>query len=157
MEIRNTRFGDIQVEEHRLLTFPKGIPGFEQLTRFTLLHDANMEPFFWLQSLDEPEIAVIVADPFLFFPEYAPLLLEEYLEILGLEDPADVTLLTIATIPEDATQITTNLAAPIAIHNENRIGVQAILDRGAYETRTPMYQQVLAYWKGGAGDAGSDT
>ena len=156
MELRNTRFGDIQVEDERLLTFPEGIPGFEELTRFALLHDENMEPFFWLQSLDQPEVAVIVVDPFLFFPDYAPLLLEEYLEILGLEDPADVSLLTITTIPDDVSKITTNLAAPIAIHNDNRIGVQAILDRGAYEARTPMYQQVTAYWKGGADDAGSD-
>jgi flagellar assembly factor FliW len=156
MMIRNTRFGDIQVEEDKLLTFPGGIPGFEHANRFTLLRDEAMEPFFWLQSLDEPEVAVIVVDPFLFFPDYAPLLIEEYLEILGLEDPGDVTLFVITTIPEDACQITANLAAPIAIHNEHRIGVQAILDRGAYEARTPMYQQVLAYWKGGAEDAGSD-
>jgi flagellar assembly factor FliW len=156
MEIRGTRFGDIQVETDKLLTFPEGIPGFDHMTRYTLLHDENMEPFFWLQSLDQPEVAVVVVDPFLFFPEYAPLILEEFLDVLGAKDPADVTLLVIAMIPEDVSQITANLAAPIVIHDEKRIGVQAILDRDAYETRTPMYRQVLEFWKGGADDAGSD-
>jgi len=156
MEIRDTRFGVVQVEKDRLLTFPEGIPGFEHLTRFALLHDEDMAPFFWLQSLDETEIAIIVVDPFLFFPDYAPVLLEEYLEVLGLDNPADVSLFVFAIIPEDVSKMSANLAAPIAIHNENRIGIQAILDRGLYEARTPMYQQVLAYWRGGADDAGID-
>ena len=157
MEIIGTRFGDIQVEADKLLDFPEGIPGLECLRQFALLHDENIAPFFWLQSVDQPEIALIVFDPFPLFPDYAPLLPEETINLLGEEaDPSDITLLSIALVPEDVTKMSCNLAAPIVVHGGKRMGVQALLERGAYQSRTPLYNKVVAHWKGGDGDAGPD-
>jgi flagellar assembly factor FliW len=156
MEIIGTRFGDIQVEHEKLLDFPEGIPGLEYLKQFALLHDENIAPFFWLQSIDQPEIALIVFDPFPLFPDYAPLLPEETVDFLGDAEPSDITLLVIALIPEDVRGMSCNLAAPLVVHSGKRKGVQALLERGAYQSRTPMYGNIVAHWKGGGGDAGTD-
>ena len=69
MHVVTKPFGSIEVDERQRLRFPCGLFGFEHLTEFVLL-DSAQPPFYWLQSLEEPEIAFVLIDPSFFRPDY---------------------------------------------------------------------------------------
>ena len=70
MEIQSTRFGRLNVDDDRVMTFPNGLLGFPSYTRFALIQTGQENYFFWLQSVDEPNLAFVVTDPSLFFKDY---------------------------------------------------------------------------------------
>src|SRR5687768_5931065 len=70
MEIETTRFGTLSVEDERIITFPNGLLGFPDHTRFALIQTGEENYFFWLQAVDEPNLAFVVTDPGIFFKDY---------------------------------------------------------------------------------------
>ena len=84
MEVRTTRFGVIEISEDRVITFPKGLLGFPEHHRYCLLQPGDDACFFWLQSLDDPELAFVVTDPTLFMQDYSVPIRAEQLSSLGL-------------------------------------------------------------------------
>ena len=66
-----TPYGEIDVDERQKVRLPWGLFGFEELREFVLL-DAAQQPFYWLQSLERPEVAFVLIDPLLFRPDYTP-------------------------------------------------------------------------------------
>ena len=70
MNVNTTRFGQVEVDQHRVLSFPKGLLGFPNANRFALIQPGDEGYFFWLQSCDVPELAFVVTDPALFVPTY---------------------------------------------------------------------------------------
>src|SRR6478609_2678770 len=70
MDIATTRFGRLEVNEERIITFPHGLLGFPQHQRFALIQTGEENYFFWLQSVDEPSLAFVVTDPSIFFKDY---------------------------------------------------------------------------------------
>ena len=57
MQVRTTRFGNVEIAEDRVIMFPNGLLGFSDYTRFCLLEPSEDACFFWLQSLDDPALA----------------------------------------------------------------------------------------------------
>jgi len=70
MDIATTRFGRLEVNEERIISFPKGLLGFPQYQRYALIQTGEENYFFWLQSVDEPTLAFVVTDPAIFFKDY---------------------------------------------------------------------------------------
>src|SRR4051812_15062898 len=70
MEIQTSRFGTLSVEDDRIMTFPNGLLGFPNRTRFALIQTGSENYFFWLQSLDDPNLAFVITDPAIFFKNY---------------------------------------------------------------------------------------
>ena len=65
MQLNTKHFGVIEIDEKEILYFPLGIPGFENVKKYTLLGMQEEEgTFFWLQGVDDPELAFVVTDPF---------------------------------------------------------------------------------------------
>ena len=59
-------FGTIDVEDDKIIEFPMGIIGFENFKKFALIYDKEQEersPISWLQSMDEPLLALPVVSP----------------------------------------------------------------------------------------------
>ena len=50
-------------------------------------------------------------------------------------------LLTTVTLNSDPKKITTNLRAPIAINNSNKLGEQIILENDKYEIKCPLIKE----------------
>lgn len=71
MEVRTSRFGTVNIADDRVITFQKGLLGFAECKRFCLLEPAEDACFFWLQSLEDPDLAFVVTDPMIFVPEYS--------------------------------------------------------------------------------------
>jgi flagellar assembly factor FliW len=130
--------GEIEYEENNIITFNKGLPGFNELKKFILLDLKQYEPFKLLQSLEDDEIALIVTSPYEFFKDYEIKLSEETIKNLKIDSPKQVNIVTTVTLNSDVKKITTNLQGPIIINTYNNLGEQIILDNSKYKVKSPL-------------------
>ncbi len=136
-------FGEIEVDERQKLSFPCGILGFETLHSFVLL-DAAEPPFYWLQSLDEPEVAFVLIDPTFFKPDYTPDIAPSDLEEIGITDPDEQLVFTIVTIPEKQELMTANLQGPIIVNKKLKLGRQSISRNPRWMVRHFILEELAA-------------
>jgi flagellar assembly factor FliW len=128
MRFQTSRFGEIEVADDRLITFPEGILGFPTFHRYALLENAKGGPFRWLQSMDDGSLAFVVADPWVFFSDYRVNARAEDLEPIKLSNVEMTGVLVIMTIRRDAGEITANLQGPLVMNAEARLGRQLVLN-----------------------------
>jgi FliW protein. len=127
MYIDTEHFGRIEIKEDDVITFPEGLPGFEELHRFTLLNTGEeLANVFWLQSIDRPEICFVVTDPFAVYNGYQVEINDDDAALLEITDPDSVLTLAIMVIPEDPRDIRVNLKAPVVINLEKKLGKQVL-------------------------------
>ena len=136
MIIETSRFGPLEVDETRLIHFPKGILGFPDQPDYALVQTAEDSGFYWLQAVTRAELAFVVCDPRLFVPDYVvPVKLEELAQI-GLSDPSGAQVFTIVNKVDNI--LTGNLQGPIVVNIETRQGRQLVLSDRRYSTRHPL-------------------
>lgn len=144
MKVETKWFGTIEVGEEQILTFEKGIIGFEDWKKYTLIYDAEKgveeSSIYWLQAIDEPTLALPIMDPTLVYEGYDPIVEDEIINTLG-DNIADATLLVVCTVtvPEKLENMTINLKAPVIINMDTNKGVQLIADNDDYQVRYPIY------------------
>lgn len=136
------RLGTCTYRETEVLTFPWGLPGFPNCRRFLVLAVEAHENVLWLQSLDDVKVALPIADPWHFFPDYDPRLPAFARVSLELTRAEDFSVLAVLVIPESGTP-TMNLLAPIIINLKTRIARQVTIERGdraagEYQVRVPI-------------------
>ena len=139
MVIKTTRFGQVTITNEDILTFPEGMLGFQDLRQFVLLDDPNDDIFAWMQSCELPSVAFPVLEPEIFSQKYTTSLTKSELEHLGLTGQQKPTFMNIITIPDDPTQMTANLKAPIVINTEKRIARQCVLQDNNLAIREPIF------------------
>ena len=123
MRINTRVFGEVDIEESKIIRFPNGIIGFPDLVEFALIHDSEKEGAVavrWLQSMQEPSFAMPVMDPLVIKPDYNPEVEDELLKPLGEWNPDDILVLVTMTVPSDITKMTVNLQAPIIVNVHGR-------------------------------------
>lgn len=132
-----TRFGLVEVDEDKIIKFVDDIPGFSEAKQFILVPHAENSPFSWLQSVELPDVAFAVTDPWLFFEDYKPVISEVDLSKLKIEDAKaeDIVVLSILTIPSDPYKISANLQAPVIINAKNNTAKQVVLLNENYATK----------------------
>ena len=141
MKITTTRFGEIEVDESKVIDMPFGIPGFDEYRRFFIFGDED-QPIKWFQSLDKPEIALPIASPFLFVTDYEVELSDGDVEILKVENPEDIAVFVVLVIPSgNPMGMTANLKAPIVINAKEKLGRQIILMDDRYPVRFRVFEQ----------------
>ncbi|GAB6107652.1 flagellar assembly protein FliW [Fusibacter bizertensis] len=132
MLLSTAQFGDVEYEPSDVITFPQGIPGFEEQRTFIIIPSGDVEfPFNTLHSTENESLAFIVTDPFLFVENYDFELSQndaDLLKISGEDDLEDVLALSIVTIPENVENTTINIMAPLMINNKEKIGKQILLN-----------------------------
>lgn len=136
MEVRTTRFGVIDIAEDRVITFPKGLLGFPQCHRFCLLEPGEDACFFWLQSLDDEDLAFVVTDPSLFVSDYAVQIRPEQMASLELKDLADAQVFVIVNKVDQT--LTGNLQGPLIVNTLTHAGEQMVLAEKKWTTRHPL-------------------
>ncbi len=129
MEIKSSFFGEQSIDPSTILSFPNGIPGFEDQTRFKLFHQEGDNPLiFWLQSLDDESLVFSVAQPSVFNINYNFVLSDEEVATLGIEDAADTLILIILHKDEsEQPTIKGSIKSPLIINSAKRIGLQKVL------------------------------
>ena len=133
MEVRTTRFGVIDIADDRVITFASGILGFPERTRYCLLEPGDDACFFWLQSLDEPDLAFVVTDPSLFVPEYTVPIRKEQMASLDLGKLEDAQVFVI--VNKVGGTLTGNLQGPLVVNTATRAGEQMVLAEKRWTTR----------------------
>ena len=138
MHVNTTRFGPVEVEDDRVLTFAKGLLGFPRYQQYVLIQPNDDSYFFWLQSVDTPELAFVVTDPSLFVPDYTVALKAEQMEELGLSTVDEAQVFVI--VNKRGNVLTGNLQGPLVVHAQRRTGVQLVLADRRYDTRVPLME-----------------
>lgn len=138
--IQSTRFGVLEIADDDIVTIEDGILGFPSWSRYVVVAHKEGSPFRWLQSVDEPSLAFLVADPTHFVPSYAPEIADEAASALGLSESTPCLVYTIATIPNGKPQdMTINLAGPIVINGESRVARQLVIEHPDYAIKHRVF------------------
>lgn len=134
MELKTKVKGIVEVEEKQLVTFPEGLLGFEKFTKFALI-ESEYEPFIWLQSAEDSNLAFLMIDPFLICPEYEADIDDSTLNKIQVESPEDIIIMTLVTIPKDGSVITANFLGPVVINKKNKKCLQVVLNDNRWTTK----------------------
>ena len=122
--------------EYAAARFALGLIGYETHTRFALIAAKHKQGFYWLQAVDDPEVAFLVTDPDAFFKDYDVPIREETQEHLNLADTKDGRVLVICNRLGD--WLTGNLMGPLVINTAARIGQQVVLTEKKWTCRQPL-------------------
>jgi len=138
----NTRdFGEVEITEEELLTFPAGVFAFEEIRKFALLSPLGEDVYpQWLQSAEGTSPCFIVFDPGVVCRDYEVVLETPDEKLLKAKSPEKLKLLVLATVPEDFKKTTLNLKSPIVINTENNFAVQVVLTQN-YAFKHPLYSE----------------
>lgn len=142
MKIYTSRFGDIDIDKDKVISFSRGIIGFPETKRYIVLdHMNNSEiPFKWLQAIDKPDLAFVITDPLLFCPDYNPAIEGKELRELGILDPSDYGTIVIVTIPQgEPEKMTANMRGPIVLNLKTRDARQIVLLSEEYSSHFPLF------------------
>jgi flagellar assembly factor FliW len=138
-------FGTVDIEDDKIIEFPMGIIGFEDLKKFALIYDSEREErskISWLQSMEEPLMVLPVINPIDITESYNPVIEDELMKIIG--DPADedVLIFTSMSIPSDLTKMTANLKAPFIINTVDRKAMQVIVENEDHPVKYNVYDAI---------------
>ena len=139
VKITTSRFGELEVKPDQVVNMPLGMVGFPQLNNYTLFQHRLDSPFFWLQSLDRPDLAFVLVNPLLFEPSYQIALNNSDRKLLEIEDIKDIQVWVVVTIPHNSPEsLTANLKAPVVLNVPNRRMAQIILENSDYPLKRPI-------------------
>ena len=132
------RFGPMTYADDDVIEFPWGVPGFADHRRFLVLALEEQTPYLWLQSLDDPKVALPIVDPWQIFPDYKPALPYYARVALELENPADFVIYCVVVCTAGAEELTMNLLAPVVINLKRRRARQVMLEGTSYGVHQPI-------------------
>lgn len=155
MQIATRHFGVIEVEDEKLLTFPKGMIGFESARTFSLIGKPEAAPYYWLQCVNLPELTFVVVAAALVRPDYHLHLSQEDLARLKLGAEDTPLVLTVVVVTEDPNDSTVNLLAPVVINERERLGGQVVNETADYRIRHRLRDEVKPRAKEGQSHAGA--
>lgn len=138
MRLSTTYFGEIDINEDKIIHFENGLKGFEENKDFAIINNFDTEdpvPFFWLQSTEKPDLAFVLTVPFIFNPDYQFDLPEDVEKMLHIDPQSEIGVYSIVRIPENFTEFTYNLQAPIVVNYKTREADQIVLYDEPYSTR----------------------
>ncbi len=143
MLIDTDRFGTFDTKDSKLIEFPQGLPGFEDLHNFIILEVGQTKPIYWLQSTENKYIALPVILTFEILDDYYIDIRDNELDELFVQSQNDLLIMNVVVIPEPIDKMTVNLAAPIVINAVKGIGKQIIVDAKTMPIRMPIYEAIM--------------
>ncbi len=145
VKIKTTRFGELEVDKKDIIEFTEGLLGFENLKKFFIVDPGDQTLILWLQSIDDAGTAFPIIEPKIFQPNYMVKLLPIELNSLSLENLQNASVYTVLTIPQNVTEMSANLKAPIIINNKTKIARQIVLQDSKLEVKFKMYMDLKKY------------
>ncbi len=147
MLIESKHFGNITIDEDKILTFKEGLIGLPDKKKFALIYESEEEQplFSWLQSLDDKSFALPVINPFMVFPEYNPVVDDALLEKLGELYEEDLLVFTVVVVPEDMKKMTVNLKGPIIVNAKTKKSMQIMVQNEDYTVRHSLYERIQKF------------
>lgn len=133
-----TAFGTFEVAADEVITFPAGLPGFEECRRFVVLSSRELDPFQCLQSVEGPSASFLAVDPRKAYPDYRCALSDVDRARLGEPDEASLVWLAVVTVHDDQTLV--NLRAPVVVNPTRMLGYQLMPSNSLYPLRFELTQ-----------------
>lgn len=140
-QIESTRFGAIEYSDSDVLTFTEGMLGFPDAKQFVLLSHKPESPFRWLQSVDEPSLAFLIAEPAQMVKDYSFEISDSLAAVLGVDDQVPPVVYATVSIPAGKPrEMTMNLAGPILLSPRTGRAAQIVVEDSAYTTKHKVFQ-----------------
>ena len=157
MQIDTVRFGQVEIDEAKLITFDDGIPGLEEYHKYALLQFEESYPIIWLQSAEDSAVCLPVMDTFAVIRGYVFDIDDTDVKTLELSGPEDLHVVSVLVIPDEIKNMTANLAAPIIINTVSGKAKQIVLAGSDYNVRVPVFPDIckMVMKEEGDDDAGS--
>lgn len=125
MKVETSRFGSLDIEQDRVIEFPLGVLGFPEYRRWMLLQASHESAFFWLQSIDDPDLAFILVQPQVFFGDYQVRVQTEELRVVQLDDIRNGEVFVICN--RVGSRVTANLQGPLIFNAHTKQARQVVL------------------------------
>lgn len=138
-------FGKVTIEDDKVLDFPHGIIGIEDKHKYAIIYDeekGSETAVRWLQSMEDPYLALPVIEPFAILDEYNPIIEDAWLESIDNPEDEEIVVLLTMIISSDVKKITANMKAPIVINSRTCKGGQIIVENPEYEAKFNVYDAV---------------
>ncbi|MDD6208114.1 MAG: flagellar assembly protein FliW [Clostridiales bacterium] len=145
MLVKTKYFGEIDLSEDKIITMENGLMGFEEYKQYTILYNNEGEGqpnISWLQSVEEPALALPVINPFLVKSDYNPVVEDEVLKSLGELNEENLAIFLVLTVPAKPEEVTANLKAPVIINADTRKGCQIIVENKDYVIKYKVYEAI---------------
>lgn len=140
--IHTSRFGDIEIDEDKVITMTSSILGFPDERQFILIPHGPDSPFWWLQAVQNPSLAFAVLQAVCLNTSYEPEIGRLIRDELSLSKDEEPEILVILTIPPGRPQeMTANLLGPVVINTTKRLARQVVLDDRRYNPCWPLANQ----------------
>ncbi len=140
MQLETTRFGTIDYDDQSVITFTQPIIGFQEYRRYIFIDGPPESNLIWLQSIDSGELAFILMDPRYVVPDYSYKLGQHELSELAVTVEDELDVFTLVVVPQDPSQVRTNLKAPVLINPKQRLAKQTILEKSSYPVQFILSQ-----------------
>lgn len=151
MKAKTRYFGEVDIEDSKVITLEKGMIGFPELNHFALIFDEEKDKkdvsIMWFQSLDDGDVAFPVLNPGYVMEDYSPTIVDEH-RSFGTLTSDNMYILVTASVPQKIEDFSVNLKAPIIINTDIQKGEQIIVEDD-YPIRYKVYE--LLKKKEGAG------
>ncbi len=145
MIVETGRFGKLEVAEADLVSISGGILGFPEYTKFCLVDPGDDVLIIWLQSLENPELAIPLLEPKIFKLDYTVRLSAAELRELKLDNVNQSAVFALLTIGDDITEMTANLKAPLVINLREKLAKQVVLQENEYTLKHPMFKELRTH------------
>lgn len=136
--VHTVHFGSVQVQPEDVIDMVAPLPPFMKLRRFTLLDNPDESPFRWLQSLEEPALALVVAPFATVVGSGAPELTLPLRQELGLGEDEEPDVYVIISLGARAAEATMNVLAPLYVCRSTGNARQVIISENLSLTRAAL-------------------
>jgi flagellar assembly factor FliW len=134
--VDSTRFGTLEVSEDALIEFPCGLIGLPS-TRYALLARSEDAAFLWLHSMDDPDLAIPVTNPFRFFDTYEVELSDDEAARIGIAEAGETSVYVTVRAAGTLEEFSANLRAPLLVTGGR--GHQVINQSPDAPVRAPLF------------------
>lgn len=143
MLIKTKYLGEIEIDKDQIISFPKGLLGFEDHKEFVILNIEDNNHFRFLQDTNNEYISFLLINPWELYKDYDIELPDDKLENIKIDPKGNthMAIYNIVTLGQSLEKSTCNLLAPIVINLEDKKGKQFILENSPYTTKHSLFQE----------------
>lgn len=156
MKIATRNFGELEIEDDKIIKFPDGLIGFPEAREFCLLAEEQIRPYQWLQCISLPELAFVIVPIIGIRSDYRLQMTSVDWDLVKLKKGEDPLILVIVVMADEVEKISANLLAPLVINEPARIGAQVVNDNQGYSSRHYIKEEMQKYAREGKENVGTD-
>jgi flagellar assembly factor FliW len=137
----SSRFGQLQIDANAVIEFPAGLIGLGG-AKYALIATDPDAPFAWLHSVEDPEVALPVTNPWRHYPDYSVTLSDADSARIGTEDASKIDVWVTVRAAAEPADFSCNLRAPIVVWNGQ--GHQVINEAQEAPVRAALFPEAVA-------------